>query len=370
MAEFRFSCPGCHQHITCDEAWGGHSLQCPACGKTITAPAAPQPSKPASSPGGGLVPKVPEQTRLSLNQNAQQPASVHQKNIPIRNLAGPVAKKESPWKTVGIVAAILVILGVSGYFGWPHISKLINKEKPQEQASSDAKPAAAPEAAPAPAEPGEIMPGAPPEAKAESATVITNIAQTGPVIPAVHTLEAVSVRIPSGRVNGKVSGGDFVPEIVRIDPVGPTQVLRFSQGELLSPDRELLIYLRLKTGEKLVGQKIAVSADLRATGLPQVMKRWKTNPKYAPTSRSFSSGYVMKLEFKEHARGVVKGSIYLALPDRELTVAAGNFAALTTIPEEGIAAPGTPINPGYGQPGPGQPVEAGAPMEMERRYAR
>jgi len=218
------------------------------------------------------------------------------------------------------------------------------------------------------------MPGMAPPSDG-SAPVVTNVPQTGPVVPPIHNLELAAARTPTGRVNGKVSNADFLPEIVRVDAVGPVQVLRFVQGEPASPDREIMIYLRLKTGEKLAGQKIEVTSDLRTRGLPQVVKRWKTNPRYAPNSRSFSSGYAMRLEFVSHKDGVVKGRIFLSMPDTEKSVIAGNFSAMTTIPAEGIAAPtavpgqapGAPGAPGMSPGMPGMPPEAMNP-EYQRRY--
>jgi hypothetical protein len=388
MADIRFSCQACHQHITCDEAWAGHRIQCPVCSKEITVPpkVTASISKPgaaagsSSSPpqGGSLVPKVPEATKLALNQNAQQPAPAQQKHIPIRNLTAPPPKKEGPWKTIITVAAILVILGVAGYMTWPYIAPKFQKEEvPEPQAKAPRRAKKNAEAAP----PAEAMPAAP-ESPAPpmadgtpqpetAAPVITNIVQTGPVIPAVYTKEIASVRIPSGRVNGKLSGSPFLPDTIRLDPLGTSQVLRFSEGGLAAPEREILVYLRLKPGDKLEGQKIEISEDMRPkVGMPQVSKRWKTNPKYAPTLRSFSYGYVMKLELSQHAKGTIKGKVYISLPDTEQTVMGGNFVALTSIPTEGVQAPNAPGTVNPAQPGmPLNMMEPGA-AEMQRRYGR
>jgi hypothetical protein len=380
MAEIRFSCQACHQHINCDEAWAGHQIQCPVCSKTITVPSkvtatatgGGASAAAASPPHGTLVPKVPEKANLALSQNAQQPAPAAQKHIPIRNLAAPPPKKEGPWKTIGILAAVLTILGASAYFGWPYVSKMLNKEEPQASAPASPKQEATHAAPSAPlAEMAPPVSMAPP-GEASPTPAVTNVAQTGPVIPAVHTLEIASARTPSGRVNGKVSGAAFLPDVIRIDPVGPSQVLRFCEGDLMSPERELLIYLKLKPGEKLEGQKISISEDMRGKGTLQVTKRWKTNAKYAPATRSFSSGYVLKLELSDQSNGTVKGRVYLSLPDNELTVAAGNFTAVTTIPDGGVASPtavpAPGANPAQPQPMPGFGGQRGVPNDFQRRY--
>ena len=53
MANIKFACPHCSQHITCDELWGGHHLECPNCKNTLAVPAVAAPSAPS------LVPKPP-----------------------------------------------------------------------------------------------------------------------------------------------------------------------------------------------------------------------------------------------------------------------------------------------------------------------
>lgn len=53
MADIKFSCSGCGQHISCDAVWSGRELQCPACGQTISvpqAPAAPAPLVQVTAP--------------------------------------------------------------------------------------------------------------------------------------------------------------------------------------------------------------------------------------------------------------------------------------------------------------------------------
>jgi hypothetical protein len=367
MAETVFACPACQQKISGDDAWAGQQIQCPICQQAITmpGPAGAGGSKAAGSP---LVPKPPGQPRLSLNQNAQQPAPTHQKHIPIRNLADAPRKKQGPWRMIAEITAIVLVLGVGAWFAWPYVKAKLDREPKEEQVAAVEPVQEAPPAEMS-AEPGMPMPNAEgyPGDPNAAPPVIVNVEQTGPVIPPTHNLTLAASRTPSGRVNGKITGADFVPEIVRIDSVGASQVLRFVQGEPTSPDRELLVYLRFKQGEKLVGQKIEVTSETRTGGLPQVIKRWKTNPRYAPSSRSYSSGYAMRIEFNSHEKGVVKGRIYVALPDNEKSVVGGNFAASTTIPAEGIAMP-TVAAPGQSPMG-GEGTMVPNP-EFHNRYTR
>lgn len=42
MSEFKFACPVCGQHITCDSTVGGSQMECPTCFRNIVAPHAPK----------------------------------------------------------------------------------------------------------------------------------------------------------------------------------------------------------------------------------------------------------------------------------------------------------------------------------------
>lgn len=163
-----------------------------------------------------------------------------------------------------------------------------------------------------------------------------------PVIPAVWTLDLNAAKIPEGRANGKISGTNFVVQTARLEYASATPVLRLWQGTGPSPDREILVYLRLKAGEELGGHTWTVTKDMKGTSVPQVTKRWKTNPKYAPTKKDFPTGYAMKLELGKISDGEVTGKIFVALPDSEQTVVAGIFTAATTVADSGTPAAANP----------------------------
>jgi hypothetical protein len=96
---------------------------------------------------------------------------------------------------------------------------------------------------------------------------------------------------------------------------------------MVSPDRELLVYLHLKPGEKLGGQSLSISQDMTGSAVPQVTKRWKPSAKFAPQLKSFRTGYAMKVELGQVAENMIPGKIFVALPDPEQTVVAGTFKA-------------------------------------------
>jgi len=163
-----------------------------------------------------------------------------------------------------------------------------------------------------------------------------------PIIPAVWTLDLKAAKIPEGRANGKISGTNFVVQTARLDYAGTTPVLSLRQGTGPSPDREILVYLRLKAGEELGGHAWTVTKDMKGASVPQISKRWKTNPKFAPTQKNFPTGYAMKLELGKISDGEVTGKIFVALPDPEQTIVAGIFTAATTLPDSGTPAAANP----------------------------
>jgi len=63
MADFKFDCPECAQHLKCDEQFSGRQIQCPACNKLIRIPSAPGQTE-AFKPQAGMtwvthVPRTP-----------------------------------------------------------------------------------------------------------------------------------------------------------------------------------------------------------------------------------------------------------------------------------------------------------------------
>jgi hypothetical protein len=373
MAEIKFACPHCSQHITCDELWGGHQLECPSCKNQLAVPAMAAPKPVARATGGksGLVPKPPAavEPRLAINtgKGAEAAESAPQRTIPIRNLAPPPPKRKNRLVTYGMSLVVVVGLGIGIYYGYGWLSSYQEKVNAASKASAssadggqvaniaklnNALDATDPNRAPADgrARPKRSAAGQENAAASGSAagTVSTNAADSLPLIPAVWTLDLAKARIPSGRANGSISGTNFLPETARVDPVGNAQVLRLLQGQAVSPEREVLIYLHLKAGEKLGGQTLNIAQETAGVGVPQVTKRWKTNPKFAPQYKSFTSGYAMRLELGQVADGVMPGKIFLALPDVNQSVVAGNFTAtintnVATVVDTATAVQAAPV---------------------------
>jgi hypothetical protein len=84
---------------------------------------------------------------------------------------------------------------------------------------------------------------------------------------------------------------------------------------------------------------------MKGAVVPQVAKRWKTNPRFAPTLKSFANGYAMKLEFGQITEGEMAGKIFIALPDAEQSVVAGAFKATTSLASTASPVTLTPTAP-------------------------
>jgi hypothetical protein len=267
----------------------------------------------------------------------------------------------------------MVALGTGGYFGFMwvsdyqakakaksaeaekngdggqvgHIAELNTVMDATDPSQSSGDSARSAKRAKRPADGAQAPPAAPGDASAAAAA---SAADNQPVIPPAWTLDLAVAKIPETRANGSISGTNFLVETARVDPVNMAQVLRLLQGPAASPDREILVYLHLKPGEKLGGQTLSISQDMRGTGVPQVSKRWKTNPRFAPLLRSFSTGYVLKLELGQLAENVLPGKIYLSFPDTEQSVVAGSFKASVLAADPNaqiipVASPTAPTTP-------------------------
>ena len=105
MAEFKFSCPHCQQHIQCDASYAGVQITCPTCQKSIVVPTAPStgapPPPPPSAPG------------LATQQATAAPAAG--KRFTGTAGAPKPAKKSSTLKIIVGVTSALAGLAI-GYF--------------------------------------------------------------------------------------------------------------------------------------------------------------------------------------------------------------------------------------------------------------
>jgi len=388
MADFKFACPGCGQHIVCDEMWGGRQMQCPACHCELivpqTQPAVAQvasllPPSPGSASPPSLIPKPPAgaQARLSTSkptgnapagapQQARPPAGPTPSPQPSRYTPPPIRKPEEKKTSIGKIlafAGVFIVFAVGGYFGFMWVSKAqdkTNEKRREMERNSDGGEmghiANLYDVLDATEPGGRGLGGGARSSgpRTRSTTGMREIDVPGEgykspmeanqamsIVPATYTLEADAAKIPDGRVNGKVAGTNFVLDIARLDRNATGYVLSLRQGTNASPDKEILVFLHLGPGEKISGHTWTITKDMKEKTVPQVMKRWKPNPKFAPQQKAFANGYVMKLEFAQIDYEEVSGKVFIALPDPEQSFIGGNFKADTTVfemRERGTAA--------------------------------
>ena len=140
MAEIKFSCPQCGQHISGNEQWSGRQIQCPACATTLTVPGALPPPAASAPVPRSLVPQPPVSQGPKISAGVTQVArSTAPGPMPSRQLAARPPKSESPLLKYAIYAIVLAALGGAGYL---YVPSLLSKI----QGSADSKPT---EAAPA-----------------------------------------------------------------------------------------------------------------------------------------------------------------------------------------------------------------------------
>jgi hypothetical protein len=252
-----------------------------------------------------------------------------------------------------MIAAVLVALGVGGYFGFVALSnyqdKANSKRREVEKQSDggemghvanlyDVLDATEPGGRRGGGGSGRHIsaPGSSKIAAARTVTIGAEGASRGgdyedadgkplPLIAPVWTLDIASAKIPDSRANGSIGGAKFEVELARMVPSSDALVLSLSQGIETAPDRDVMIYLHLKPGEKLAGHSWTITKDMKTADVPQVLKRWKPSPQAPMQQLFFKTGYAMRLELGAPANGVTPGKVFLALPDPEQTVVAGTF---------------------------------------------
>jgi hypothetical protein len=134
MSEIKFACPQCGQHISGNEQWSGHQIQCPTCATSLTVPGAPPPPASVVSVSNSLVPQPPAAQGPRLSAGATQIArSTASGTIPIRHLAERPPRSSSPLLKYAVYAIVLAALGGAGYL---YVPSLLSKI----QDSANSKP--------------------------------------------------------------------------------------------------------------------------------------------------------------------------------------------------------------------------------------
>ena len=117
MAEFKFSCPQCGQHIACDVGYGGAQINCPTCKQAIVVP---QPAPAAVAPPAP--PPRPSALSIPARPSAPAPAAPQQFHTPEKPQP-TVPAKSRVLRNILIITAVVVVLAGLGAGGWHLYSK-------------------------------------------------------------------------------------------------------------------------------------------------------------------------------------------------------------------------------------------------------
>jgi hypothetical protein len=266
MSEFKFACPVCGQHITCDSRTSGSQMDCPTCYRKIIVPQAPSTNSP------NLILTATEVSTRPLPQNSGAA------------LAGPTSTKGFPFAAVGLLVVLSAL--AAGAF--------VFRDKIFQSAQS------------------------PPPSKTNSATKKKPKA-TKPYAPPANdtnwTLHLAEVEIPDAPAAGRIHGLDFLSQ---------RATLQGGRLELRQGGTALTIQLFAKQGEDLAGQSINIETS--RTNSPRVTLRWKDEEEKSAT-KNIREGYALRLEFGQATNARMPAKIYLCTPDDAKSYVAGTFIA-------------------------------------------
>jgi DNA-directed RNA polymerase subunit RPC12/RpoP len=128
MADLKFSCPQCGQHIGYGEAWAGVQIECPACHSSIIVPQVQRPpaasaasipvSGPAKAAGAKLAPGI-----------TQVPRSTAHAPAPVKKFIPQHRGGDNSLLKYSVMAVVVAALAGAGYFyGLPLITGALQQE--------------------------------------------------------------------------------------------------------------------------------------------------------------------------------------------------------------------------------------------------
>lgn len=271
MSEFKFACPVCGQHITCDSDSAGTQMNCPTCFRKLIVPQAPAPGAKSFVLTAALVQERPASTL----ENGKRGAA-----------ASPPPAKKFP---VAALAVGVVLIGMAVGAAIFFITK---------QAKTPPPP------------PPVTVTNAPPKL----------ILPPPPATTTNWTLNLAEAQIPDAPASGMVHGFGFKLERAVIQ--GGKLDLR--QGPKWPPDVGVSIHLFADRAEDLAGKTVVLEAT--RTNSPRVLLRWKNDQDKAQT-KEYRKGYAARVEFGAVTNNRLTGKIFLATPDDTKSYAAGTFSA-------------------------------------------
>ena len=275
MSEFKFACPVCGQHITADSSASGTRLDCPTCFRKIVVPQAP------AAGDSKLI-------LAAAQANKPRPAPTDAGSD-----LGPLRRPSSPGSlAAGVLLMVILGGGAAALFLWR--DKVFHPR-------------------------GELAAGTN-AGRASSNAALPLVTYPVPTNTS-WTLELTNAVIPADRVAGRINGTGF--RCQRATLQGGTLSLR--QGKTWPPDLGITVLLFAQQGEDLAGKTVVVGPE-RPPPVPRVILRWKDEQGKAVT-KTYHSGYALRVVFGQPVNGRMPGEIYIALPDEHQSFAAGTIDA-------------------------------------------
>ncbi len=266
MSEFKFACPVCGQHITCDSGSSGSPMACPTCFRQLV---------------------VPQATAPGTSNLVLTASEVQSRIIPLPGSSGAEAGRVVPVKRFPWAALALgLVVCTAGAALFVFRGKIFS---------------ALPKAV---------------RVKTNSLASVATPTENG----TNWTLNLVAARIPDAPVAGQINGQSFAMQ--RATVRGGMLILW--RGTKWPPDVGMAVDFFAKQAEDLAGKTIIIEAT--STNAPRLMVRWQDDQGQTVT-QDFHEGYALRVEFGPLAGTRLPGKIYLAAPDEGKSHVAGTFEA-------------------------------------------
>ncbi len=264
MSEFKYACPVCGQHISCDSSQAGTVMECPTCFQKITVPQAP----------AGDDPKF----IITGTQVGERPAP----NIPEYRAAAP--EKKSPLVAVLVLLVLACAAGAAVFVCRGRLFKSSVAVAPTNEVASGT--VGQPKTAKRP----EPALGAPPASD-------TN-----------WMLNLETAVIPDSRAAGRIHGKDFICERAYVEN-GALTLRVGTRGQIYLG---ITINFGVAQPEALAGQSFNVNTN---TGKAARVTFRYVGDGQKVVRENFDGGYALRLKFNPQSGNRLTGNIYFCAPD-------------------------------------------------------
>ena len=310
MSEAKIFCPSCGQHILCDTAWAGRSINCPACQNPFTIPHLT-----------GTAPAPPPLPALRRAPSAPPPPQ------PAYRPAVPAAQagETSGLAIAALVLSLLPCLAIGGVI-CGHLARGQIRRNPLLRGSGlalagliigYASLALTLLAVGIPFVNG-VRVGMK-RAKERSQQIQTGRSFPTPNFPP-PTEETREVPIPSGPISGTIQGQPFKYTRAKFEPVVGT--LNIEQGEGFAVEQSLTIFLSNRGGEGFANREWKITPT-KNFGNPSIHLRWKENS--AIRAGVLMNNYEMAIKTGPNEKGVINGTFLLKATGPTAVDLKGNF---------------------------------------------